>query len=74
MKTFPCRQCGKPIMSVRLESGREVYLDPEPHENGKVWLGNPDGIGRVVGKSRPDTVATDLYRGHVNYCRGKFER
>jgi hypothetical protein len=62
-----CRSCGAPFVFLTTESGRLYAIDPEPAENGNIWIGE-DGIGRVVGKGDHETVCVPLYISHFATC------
>lgn len=67
MTITECRSCKAKIVFLTMESGRQMPVDAEPHENGNIWIGE-DGVGRVVGKGDHTTVAAPLYISHFATC------
>ncbi len=62
-----CRQCGKEIICVSLESGSMKTFDAEPNEYGNGFLG-ADEIMRIVTPEPPELkgqmVSMPLYSVH----------
>lgn len=71
MRRGTCESCRAPILWVKLASGANTCLDPDPVPHGNVYRTvSPDGaeVFRVVSKALPAPPGELLYVSHFATC------
>lgn len=75
--TTSCRRCGRPILFIRLDTGKAMPVDQDRSPAGNVAVKHSargDLIGRVITASTPRTGEEQLYMPHFATCKPRIPK